>query len=173
MAKRRILEVPSAKRQTEFLLAAARSRTLHEPWVSPPRTEAAFIRYLDRLRLPNYAGFWVLTPSRELAGVITLSEIVRGNFRSAYLGYYAFVPHNSQGHLTDGLRAVVSHAFKRLDLHRLEANIQPGNHASRALVQRLGFRHEGLSPRYLRIGGEWRDHERWAITAEEWGQVLP
>jgi hypothetical protein len=54
-----------------------------------------------------------------------------------------------------------------LRLHRLEANVQPGNAASIRLLQRLGFRREGYSPRYLRICGRWRDHERWAILADE------
>jgi RimJ/RimL family protein N-acetyltransferase len=106
--------------------------------------------------------------ANELAGVININEIVRGAFCSGYLGYYAFVPHHGCGYMTQGLRAVVSHAFRRLRLHRLEANIQPDNEASRRLIQRLGFRQEGLSPRYLKVAGRWRDHERWALTAEEW-----
>jgi ribosomal-protein-alanine N-acetyltransferase len=67
-----------------------------------------------------------------------------------------------------GLAEVVTLAFRAYGLHRLEANIQPGNERSRRLVERLGFRCEGLSPRYLKIGGRWRDHERWAITSEAW-----
>jgi ribosomal-protein-alanine N-acetyltransferase len=67
-----------------------------------------------------------------------------------------------------GLRAVLNDAFRAQRLHRLEANIQPNNEASRRLVQRCGFRLEGFSPRYLKIAGRWRDHERWAITVEEW-----
>ena len=92
----------------------------------------------------------------------------RGRFCSGYLGYYALVPHNGQGHMKRGLRAVISEAFEKHGLHRLEANIQPDNEMSRGLVQRLGFRLEGFSPRYLKIAGRWCDHERWAITAEEW-----
>ena len=101
-----------------------------------------------------------------LAPTRGVSEIVRGNFRSAYLGYYAFAPHQDQGLMTEGLRLVIADAFGRLRLHRLEANVQPGNKASRRLVRRLGFRREGYSPRYLKIRGRWRDHERWALLAD-------
>jgi ribosomal-protein-alanine N-acetyltransferase len=103
-----------------------------------------------------------------IVGVVNVSEIVRGAFRSAYLGYYGFAPHAGQGYMTEGLGLVLRHAFRQLGLHRLEANIQPGNRASRALVRRLGFRREGFSARYLKIGGRWRDHERWAIVREAW-----
>jgi ribosomal-protein-alanine N-acetyltransferase len=89
--------------------------------------------------------------------------------QSGYLGYYAFAPHQRQGLMTEGLALVIDDAFRRLRLHRLEANIQPGNAASLRLVRRLGFRREGYSRRYLAIRGRWRDHERWAILAEEWG----
>jgi ribosomal-protein-alanine N-acetyltransferase len=99
---------------------------------------------------------------------VNLNEIVRGAFRSAYLGYYSFTPHAGHGYMAEGLRLVLRHAFRGLGLHRLEANIQPGNRASRALVRGLGFRREGFSPRYLKIGGRWRDHERWAIVREAW-----
>jgi ribosomal-protein-alanine N-acetyltransferase len=70
--------------------------------------------------------------------------------------------------MTEGLTLALRWVFGSLHLHRLEANIQPGNEASRALVQRLGYRCEGLSPRYLKIAGRWRDHERWALTVEDW-----
>jgi ribosomal-protein-alanine N-acetyltransferase len=127
-----------------------------------------FDAYLRCLRRKSFLGFWVVTETSELAGVINVSEIVRGLFGSGYLGYYAFAPHNTQGYMTRGLAAVLAEAFGRQGLHRLEANIQSGNDKSRALVERLGFRLEGFSPRYLKIAGRWRDHERWALTIEDW-----
>ena len=92
---------------------------------------------------------------------------MRGPFRSAYLGYYAFVAHQGRGHMSEGLRLVLRRAFGRLGLHRVEANVHPGNTSSRALVRRLGFRREGFSRRYLKVAGRWRDHERWALLRED------
>lgn len=69
--------------------------------------------------------------------------------------------------MTRAVELAVGHAFHELGLHRVESNIQPGNHRSRTLVQRLGFRLEGFSPRYLYIAGGWRDHERWAKLADD------
>jgi len=159
---------PSATLQAEFLAAVKRSKALHAGWVTPPRTREAFHSYLRRIRAANRLGYWVVTGAHELAGVINVSEIVRGSLCSGYLGYYAFAPHAGAGHMTRGLAAVLREVFTRHGLHRVEANIQPGNEASRALVQRLGFRLEGFSPRYLKLGGRWRDHERWALLIEDW-----
>ncbi len=101
-------------------------------------------------------------------GVVNVIEIVRGALQGAYLGYYLFHPFGGRGYMTDGLRLVIDRAFGELALHRLEANIQPDNKRSIRLVKRLGFRREGRSPRYLKVGGRWRDHERWALLREEW-----
>jgi ribosomal-protein-alanine N-acetyltransferase len=163
-----ILEKPSSARRAEFLAAVARSRKLHKQWAHPPSTDDEFMASLKRLHTGAYVGYWICTEAGELAGVININEIVRGVFCSGYLGYYAFVPHNERGYMKKGLGAVLAEAFGRHRLHRLEANIQPDNDASRALVQRCGFRLEGFSPRYLKLAGRWRDHERWAITKEDW-----
>ena len=163
------LKRPSAVDEPSFLAAARRSRAFLRRWAPPPSTPRAYRTYLRRLRKPpNDGRFVVLRTSRELVGVINVSEIVRGAFRSAYLGYYAFVPHAGRGYMTEGLALALRWAFRGLHLHRVEANIQAGNDASRALVRRFGFRREGFSPRYLKIGGRWRDHERWALLAEDW-----
>ena len=95
---------------------------------------------------------------------------MRGYFQSAYLGYYASARHAGKGLMGEAMALVLDHAFGPLALHRLEANIQPGNAPSIALARGAGFRLEGYSPRYLLIGGRWRDHERYAITADEHAQ---
>jgi ribosomal-protein-alanine N-acetyltransferase len=155
----------------EFLAAVRRSRALYGSYANPPSTKERFLATLARQRDPSHEGFVVVTvDSDELVGVINLNEIVRGSFQGAYLGYYAFVPHAGQGLMTEGLSLVMAKAFGELRLHRLEANIQPGNRRSLELVQRLGFEREGYSPRYLKLGGRWRDHERWALLRENWRQ---
>ena len=101
-------------------------------------------------------------------GVCNLSQIFLGNFKSAYLGYWIGAIFAGQGYMTEALDLALSYAFETLRLHRVEANIQPENGDSKALVMRIGFRMEGFSPRYLKVAGRWQDHERWAIRREEW-----
>jgi ribosomal-protein-alanine N-acetyltransferase len=163
-----ILEAPSIRHKNEFLSAVRRSRRLHGSFVSPPSTPQAFGAMMKRYRSARNVGYFVCLSSGELTGVINLNEIVKGLFQSAYLGYYAFAPYDRRGHMREGMSLVIGRVFGELGLHRIEANIQPNNVASRALVEGLGFRLEGFSPRYLKINGRWRDHERWALTAEEW-----
>ena len=152
--------------EIEFIAAARRSRALHAPWVAPASTPEKFQAYVARMSEPAQHAFTVRRRDDDaLIGVITIANVVMGPFRSAYTGYYAFAPHAGRGYMREGLQAIVRHAFGVLKLHRLEANIQPGNRASIALARACGFRKEGFSPRYLKIGGRWRDHERWAIVA--------
>jgi len=149
-----------------FLAAVRSSQALHRPWVAAPDTPTKFRAYIRRMVPPANYGFLVChRDTGALVGVVNLTNVVRGLFQSGYLGYYAFVGNERQGLMRQGLQAVIGHAFKSLKLHRLEANIQPGNAASIALVSFCGFRKEGYSPRYLKVGGRWRDHERWALVA--------
>jgi ribosomal-protein-alanine N-acetyltransferase len=166
------LETPSLGHTRKFLEAVRRSRSLHHGLVSPPRTREQYRGYLARLNAPTHEGHFVCLSDGELVGVVNVSEVVRGVFQSGYLGFYAFVPHQGRGHMAAGVGLVIARAFGRSRLHRLEANVQPGNLRSVALVKRLGFRLEGLSPRYLKISGRWRDHERWALTVEDWRSGL-
>lgn len=167
----------------EFTRRARESRDLHHPWLFPPTGPGAYTVYAATLiDDPQRAGFLVCertgtdiprtdtgvgTPADgAIAGFININNIVGGGFRSGALGYGAFAHATGRGLMGEGLGLVLRHAFGPMDLHRLEANIQPGNAHSIALVRRAGFRREGFSPDFLFIDGAWRDHERWAITAE-------
>jgi len=153
----------------DFLEATRRSGKLHAGWVAAPKTPQEFRAYRRRVGAANAEGYLVRTREEgALVGVINLNEIVRGQFQSAYLGYYAFAPLAGQGLMKEGLAAVIRRAFGEHRLHRLEANIQPNNKASIALAKGLGFRLEGVSPRYLKVAGRWSDHERWALVKEHW-----
>ncbi|MCA1703368.1 MAG: GNAT family N-acetyltransferase [Actinobacteria bacterium] len=144
------------------------SKDLHHPWVDLDDSREGLDRYLAASRSDRAASFLVCEgPSGQIIGVVNLSEIVRGVFQSAYLSFYAHQLFAGRGLMHEGLQLVVMESFGSLGLHRLEANIQPGNERSKRLVERCGFRLEGFSPRYLRIGDEWRDHERWALTVED------
>ncbi len=151
-----------------FLAMVATSRTLHQPWTSPPSDAAGFSALVARGAGGDFVSLagW-RAGDGALVAVVNLSQIVRGALKSCYCGFYANAATAGQGLTRATLELALRYAFTVLGLHRVEANVQPGNARSLALVRRVGFRHEGFSPRYLHIDGGWRDHERFAITAEE------
>ena len=160
---------PTRRSGAELIDLTCRSWRAHQPWVYVPTDIAGYQRYLDSIVSGHTIGLFLYrVTDHRLIGVVNLAEPVMGAFRSAYLGYYQDIETVGQGYMTEGVGLAIDHAFLDLDLHRLEANIQPQNSRSITLARRLGFRHEGFSPRYLEVAGEWRDHERWAILAEEW-----
>lgn len=164
-----VLRRPTPEDEAEFVALTRESVAFHRGWVSPPGDATGWAGYLERCAGDDYEGLLVcLRESGAIVGAANLSQIFRGNFGNAYLGYQLGARYAGRGLMTEALHLVLDHAFLTLRLHRLEANIQPGNVASSALVRRVGFRLEGFSPRYLKIGGRWRDHERWAILREEW-----
>ena len=169
-----LLRPPEAADEAEFLALARASRALHDPWVRPPRTPAEYGYYLARATGERHAPpahVCRLVARRSdgaLLGACNLNNLVWGGLRAASLGYYAFAPSAGRGYVREGAALLLTVAFRHFGLHRVEAAVQAENASSLALVRALGFRHEGASPRYLKLGGRWRDHERWALHAEEW-----
>jgi [ribosomal protein S5]-alanine N-acetyltransferase len=163
------LRSPARSDRGEFVGLMRASRAFHRPWATAPTDDEAFDAYLVDSRRPDFEAMLVCRrEDRAILGFFNLSHITRGSLQSAYLGYAVASKFANQGYMREGLDLVVREAFVNLRLHRIEANIQPGNQASIALARGAGFAREGFSPRYLKIGGRWRDHERWAILAEDW-----
>jgi ribosomal-protein-alanine N-acetyltransferase len=151
----------------ELIAANRDSVAYHAPWITTFTDQAGFDTWFAHRVIGAHASLIAReSPGGAIVGVVNLSEIVLGVFRSAYLGYWGYAGFGGRGLMTQALRAAVRFAFDELGLHRVEANIQPDNVRSIALVRRAGFTKEGLSPGYLFIDGAWRDHERWALRAD-------
>ncbi|WP_149181394.1 GNAT family N-acetyltransferase [Streptomyces sp. TRM49041] len=152
----------------ELAALAQESAEMLRRWLGArENTVEAFESYLERFEQPTHEGFVIcLRDTGTIVGGININNIVRGTLQSGTLGYTSYASTTGRGYMTEGLRLVLQLAFGPLELHRLEANIQPDNTSSLNLVRRLGFQHEGYSTAFQYINGEWRDHERWAITAE-------
>ncbi|MEU9126296.1 GNAT family N-acetyltransferase [Streptomyces sp. NPDC048506] len=152
----------------ELTVLAQESAEMLRRWLGTrENTVEAFESYLARFEQPAHEGFVIcLRSTGAIVGGVNINNIIRGTLQTGTLGYTSYVSTTGHGYMTEGLGLVVQFAFGQLDLHRLEANIQPDNAASLNLVKRLGFQHEGYSTAFQYINGAWRDHERWAITAE-------
>ena len=143
------------------------NRDYHHPWVKPFTDVAGFELWFADQQTAASVSLIARTPGGELVGTFNISQIFLRGFRSAYLGYYGYRETAGRGLMGRALTLVTRHAFDEIGLHRIEANVQPGNVRSRAMIERAGFRQEGFSPRYLMVDGKWRDHERWALLADD------
>jgi ribosomal-protein-alanine N-acetyltransferase len=121
------------------------------------RADRGLVLYLFRKGAP-----------REVVGHASLSNVVRGTFQAAHLGYALREAHRGRGLMTEALRAVLRHAFGPMGLHRVMANYMPSNAPSARVLRRLGFRREGLARDYLLIDGRWRDHVLTSLVHPRW-----
>lgn len=142
-----------------------------EPFISVLRRSAAW-PYISTTRKRwearrGIAFTWVILYGGQFAGELTVWHIVWGSCRSAELGYWIDARFAGRGIMPTALAMGVDHCFQEMSMHRLEASIRPDNAASRRVVEKLGFRDEGIRVRQLHIDGAWRDHICYAITAEE------
>lgn len=159
-------------RNEEWLLpweATPPGMNLRGSWAQ--RQSFGVFRTMHRaLRRQARAGFALplaITVHDRLVGQMTVSGISRGAFQSAFVGYWVDSRVAGRGVTPTALSLVVDHCFGAAGLHRIEANIRPENVASKRVVEKLGFRNEGLRPRLLSIDGAWRDHLSYALTAED------
>jgi [ribosomal protein S5]-alanine N-acetyltransferase len=135
-------------------------RTTLGPYVAMARTMRREAR--QGLTLP-----WVVTYEGRFAGQLTVGGITWGSSRSAQVGYWIDEAYAGQGVTPTVLAMAMDHCFFAVGLHRVEATIRPENQASRRVVEKLGFREEGLRRRSLHIDGAWRDHLCYALTVED------
>ncbi|HVW16819.1 MAG TPA: GNAT family protein [Solirubrobacteraceae bacterium] len=162
----------SAADEADYLAMTRASRDYHRPWTHPAVDRAGFAALLARAARADVEALVVRAAGDDaIVGVFVLSQIADRDVRSAFLGYYGSALHARRGYMTAGMSLTLEHAFETVGIERVEANIQPRNARSLALARRCGFRREGLTPRYLKIAGQWRDHERWTLRADEWREV--
>jgi ribosomal-protein-alanine N-acetyltransferase len=160
---------PTPGDRSEFLRLTRASRRIYGRLVTPPTTPREYDRYLERLATGRHAAFFICRrQDGAIVGVINVNEIIRGNAQSAFLGWSVGAPYAGKGYMTEGLNHVLHRVFRKMKLHRVEAHIRTENVRSIAMARRCGFVREGLSRRYLKTRGRWRDYERWALLAEDW-----
>jgi ribosomal-protein-alanine N-acetyltransferase len=153
----------------EFTALMRASRSFHRPWASAPTDAERFDSYLADAQRTDFVALLVCRIDDDaIVGFFNISPVLVGTLRSAYLGYAVGKKFARKGYMRDGIDLVLHHAFVDMRLDCVEANIQPGNKASIALARGAGFLLDDCPPRYLKIGGQWRDHERWALMAREW-----
>lgn len=167
--KRVYLRRPKPSDCSEFIEMARNSEKFHRGLMKPAKTPEEFERFLQRIDNDQTESFLICSIADDaIAGVINLSQIFHGSFQNAYLGYGLGVDFAGKGYMTEAVDLILTFAFTEMNLHRVEANVQPQNTPSIRLLERCGFKKEGFSEKYLKIDGRWRDHERWAIIRENW-----
>lgn len=157
--------------ESVFVALAEDSFQFHRKWIKLPTDSEAFKRYLSGFEGEN-AFCFVVCDADLIVGFVSLTGIEREPYCRGRLGYGVFEQYAKMGYMSSGLEHVIRLAFEDLELHRLEADIQPENFPSKRLIKKMGFTCEGISRKFIRINGEWIDHERWALTFDEQHELL-
>lgn len=170
------LRPPQMGDYTAWAELRARSRDHLVPW-EPQWTRDELTRDAYRRRVRHYqrelredlgyAFFLLRDPDEALLGGLTLGNVRRGVTQAAAVGYWLGLPFTGRGHMSEALRGAIRFAFEEIKLHRLEAACMPHNHASIRVLERNGFKREGLARRYLKIDGIWQDHLLFATLADD------
>ena len=154
------------KHKKKFLQSTRLSQAFHHPWIYPPVNDQEFLAYLRRYESPDQLSFLVFSQEDLLVGVLNFNDIVRGGYQSCSMAYYMMQGFQQKGYMKKAAIQGLRYVFSVEGLNRVEANIQPLNHASIAFVRSLAFCKEGFSKKFLKIADNWCDHERWALLAE-------
>lgn len=107
----------------------------------------------------------------RIVGRLSLTQVFRKAFQNCYLGYFVGEEHNGRGYATEAVRLAIDYAFDDLRLHRVQANVMTKNPRSARVLEKAGFRREGMALNYLQIAGRWEDHDLFAITTEDRGRA--
>ena len=161
---------------SELTALRVRNRDFLGPW-EPRRSDGFFTEAGQRAEIERDRHEWAADRTYAFAiverdggamrGRIALANVVRGAWENATLGYFVDEAVGGLGYATDAVALALEFAFGACRLHRVQAAVMPKNARSRRVLEKNGFRHEGFSPRYLRLDGDWRDHDLFAITIEE------
>ena len=164
-----------ARRVARFLQENRRYHTPWEPTRSPEYFRSAVQRRILRTARREKRNLLLFLFTRDrpdaIVGSVTFSNIVRGAFRSCFLGYRIAHEYEGRGLMTEALASAIRYVFSYEGMHRIEANIMPANVRSIRLVQRLGFRCEGRAKRYLNIQGRWEDHDHYVLLIDEFDSI--
>jgi [ribosomal protein S5]-alanine N-acetyltransferase len=170
----RRLVVADAK---EMLALRERNRGFLQPW-EPLKQRDYLTLGVQQLEIQRSDQEWLAdrgyafgifdAASDELVGRLALSNIVRGAWQNATLGYFVGEEYNGRGHCTSAVGLVLEFAYETARLHRVQAATMLSNISSARVLEKNGFAFEGVGRRYLRINGNWEDHNVYSLTVEEW-----
>jgi len=152
-----------------------KNRSFLKPW-EPLRPDGFYCKEMQTMSLKldstsmergEMVRYWLFTKdTNQLIGTVALTNIIRGVFKSCFMGYKLSQGYVGMGYMSEALEKIIVLAFEEMKLHRIEANIMPRNAASIKLINKLGFKEEGISLKYLKINGKWEDHSRYALINE-------
>jgi ribosomal-protein-alanine N-acetyltransferase len=183
--ERLVLRAPRTEDVAALRLVLRKNSAHLQPWsVTPaPGEDPASLTSVSRSVL-RYRKEWkqgqayvlLITPrgnEREILGRVALGGIQRGAFLNAHLGYWIDAAHEGKGLMTEAVREATAFAFAGIGLHRVQAAVMPRNQASHRVLEKVGYRREGMAERYLYIAGAWEDHVLYALTREDAAPAPP